>query len=584
MTSYNLTTFLKFRILSSTCLYFALSVLTLSILSGCSGGSSGSETAPVDTIDNPIVDPETVKTACNTVHIVNLSQDSRSGLSCTRGNTREDVADCVEAGIRNALPTACMDSFDIFVPGTAAEHGAWKQFNSMFSRDTGRAYLSLQYQDDDFIDGWQNFDAGMYDQGVIDASTSLKSLLYTVKTRFDGAGVRVFGHSKGSHAVALVADDPDYSRMRFFAFAQPGRTSVDISARSDIKAGKRGSPGYIHKLSANLVGITWANDEVKFYEGSGTNGLLMPEKWGFPGYIWQSSVAGTLPPNFRIDHHNNYGGRYTDGLTENDWKRGEGATTIAFPYCATGNKFAMTSNKECDKTRVVYLPYFWGDAECRDKAFEIMDSGVPGTMHYIGYSGPRAAGCKDNVSTVQASYLLEYNLNLADQDDCRYDMQMSFQGLDIGQDREDGESITVSSTRDTGWTSKSGIVKLPYHMRIYLKASMVEVGSGGIIGDCGHLTAASEGYIKKLEVTFKHPISGTSTTRTLIGLKEGSDYPLLNLDRKNNVAWWNEDDPNDSKDTWDLFYAPVNGGVLMVKGDTDENRKGHFYKWSHLVD
>lgn len=530
---------------------------------------------------------KTSTTTCTTVHIVNLSQDSRTADSCSNGSTPEVVADCVEARIRDRLPPACLGSFDVFVPGTNAEHGAWRQFNAMFQRNTGRAYLSLQYQDDTYIGG-TNFDGALYDQGVIDARASLKSLLYTLQTRFDNPNVRVFGHSKGSHAVALVADEPAYNGMQFFAFAQAGRTALDISARDDIKAGRLGSPGFIHKLSDNLVGITWQNDEVKFYKGSGYSGLLMPEKWGFPGYIWQSTIGGTLPPFFRIDHHNNYGGRYTDGLPGNIWQMGQGTTSNKYPYCATGNKYVWSQQQECIKKDVEYLPYFWGNAECRDKAFEIMDTGVPGTTkYYIGYSGPRAAGCTDNARTVQASYRLEYNLNLADQDDCRYDMQLQFEGINssgLPYTRDSGGSIRVSSTRDTGWTSRTGTVKLPYHMQIYLKASMTDVSSSSILTDCGHLIAASEGYIKKLEVTFTHPITEIRTKRTLIGLKEGSDYPLINLDRKNNVAWWNWNDPNDTRDSWDLFYAPLNGGVLMIKGDTDENRKGHFYKWLHLVD
>ena len=66
---------------------------------------------------------------------------------------------------------------------------------------------------------------------------------------------------------------------------------------------------------------------------------------------------------------------------------------------------------------------------------------------------------------------------------------------------------------------------------------------------------------------------------------EGSDYPWpTKLDRKNNVAWWTYDHPNESKDTWDLFYAPAPWSSLMIKGDTDEDRSGHFYKWLHLID
>lgn len=531
---------------------------------------------------DPVVEPEPAP--CDVVHIVDLSQDERSTHSCVRAGAAPDVADCVARSVRAALPPNCRSAFDVFVPGTAAEHGAWKQFNAMFSRDTGRGYLSLQYQDAEHI-GSSDFDALAYDQGVIDARASLTHLLHALKTRFPDADVSVFGHSKGSHAVSLVADDPAFSDVQFFAFAQPGRTSVDISARGDIRAGRRGTPGYIEKLSPNLVGITWQNDEVKFYTGDGYNGLLMPEKWGFPGYIWQDTVGGTATSKMRIDHHNNYGGRYTDGVANNRWQAGEGATDAAYPYCATGHKSALSDRSECTKQTVDYVPYFWGDAGCRDRAFEMMTASPVGEQHYIGYSGPRAAGCRDDVGTVRASYEMTYRINMADTKDCRYDLQVHFQALN-GRDqpysRPAGGSIRLSSTDDTGWRTARGTVDLPYHTRVRLNASMSELPGWG---DCGHLTAASESYVRSLKVTFDHPVTGARTTRTLIGLGEGKDYPWpLKLDRKNNVAWWKWDDPNDRRDTWDLFYAPAPFSALMIKGDTDEDRRGWFYKWVHVLD
>ena len=459
---------------------------------------------------------------CEQVFIVDLSQDQDTGTSCARAATREAIADCVALEIENALPEACTKSFDVFVPGTAAEHGAWKQFNAMFSRDTGRGYLSLQYRDAEVVEGLGNlFDAASYDQGVIDASTALDLLLYTLKTRFSDDDVRVFGHSKGAHAVALVADDAEFSNMQFFAFAQPGRTSVDISSREDIRAGKRGSPGFIEKLSDNLVGITWQNDEVQYYTGNGTNGLQMPERWSYPGFIWQDSFNGANPLSFRIDHHNNYGGTYTDGVAGNQWREGEGTVEDQYPYCATGNSF-FGSHSECEKKTVSYTPYFWSDSDCRERAFEIMNDGAVGDRHSIGYSGPRGPDCSEANATLVADYELVYRINIGDfqNGDCRYDMEIFLGGRG---DRPDGGRISVSTSQvaDTDWITKRGTIEVPPHMTIRVTATMTDTASG--FNDCGGLSPAqSEGYIQTFKLTFTHPGTGQRRGTSVIGLKEGS--------------------------------------------------------------
>ena len=556
----------------------AITLLLVSLVYACSSdGGDGNDGGDSGSSNN--------QTACTTVHIVNLAQDSKSGLSCALETSDEKIANCVEEEITDAFDSACLGAFDVFVPGTNDENGSWKHFNSMFSRDTGRAYLSLQYQEEP--------KGALYDQGVIDGNNALKSLLYTLRNRFNNADVRIFGHSKGSHIVALVADESDYANMDFFAFAQAGRTSVDIDGIGGLSKGKRGLAGYIHKLSSNLVGITWQNDEVQYYTGVGTNGVLFaPEKWEFPGYVSQDTAGGLLInalfKNFRIDHHTNYGGQFTEGLSQNDIALGEGSTDPRHPYCATGDKFSWL-NPECGLQQVKNFPYFWGNEECRQLAFEAMDIRNTGDRYYIGNSGPRTAGCSDNVGTVQARYRLDYRLDLADQEDCRYDLKLEFQGLNFaGQPyiRGNGGTISVSSAYDTGWTYKTGTVNIPYHTKIYVTAKMVEIGSG-ILHDCGHLTNASESYINKLSVTFTHPGSGERITRTLIGLNEASSYNIfgVKITGKNDVAWEKYNDPNDSKDTWDMFYhSDILHPSVMIKGDTDENRKGYFYKRLHLID
>lgn len=568
--------------------YKILVLWLISMLYACGGGGGGNDgnnddanndNAGNDNGDNNngggTTTPPT-KTVCTTVHIVNLAQNSKSGLSCTSKSTDKKITDCVEKEIKDAIPEACLGAFDVFVPGTNAEDGAWKNFNTLFLRDTSRAYLSLKYQDN-IDDSWK------YDQGVLDATESLKQLLFTLRNRFKDADVRVFGHSKGSHPVALVADDKDYSNMKFFAFAQPGRTNKNIDGSGGVAKGKLGSPGYIHKLSNNLVGITWKNDEVQYYKGIGTSGLTVPEKWGWPGFIFQGSTSGTYTKKSRIDHHDTYGGEYTNGLSENKTENGDGSTSTVYPYCATGNKKAW-DNPLCDKESVKYFPWFWGDDKCRDTVFDIMANKPTGHKRYIGYSGPRASDCSDNFRSITVDYRLDYRIDLADQDDCRYDLKIQFQGLNhSGQPytRPNGGTISVSHSRDTGWTYKEGTVRIPYHTRIYVTAKMVEIGTG-IFGDCGHLTNASESYIKNLDIKFTHPGSKQKTSLVLIGLGEGSSYPWpAKVTGKQNSAWDKYNDPNDSKDTWDMFYA---SSSLMIKGDTDENRKGYFFKPLHLVD
>ena len=521
-------------------------------LVACGGGSDIGSTPPPDdggetTVCNKMFTD-------NDVLIVDLSQNSSSGLACTMTSDREEVASCVEDRIRTKFADTpnCMAAFDVFVPGTNAENGDFKQFTSIMSTTPGRTYLSLQYSDNSDI-----FDAINYDKGVSDASNALNDLLYTLKTRFNKPDIRVFGHSKGSDSTARVSTYNAHADVDFFAFAQPGRTPKTV----------RGTPGNIHKLSDNLVGITWQNDEVKFYNG-GSTGYQVPEIWGFPGYINQTSGGMTVNP-LRIDHHNNYGGDY---IEKNQ------------PYCATGNKAAMVATAECKKQDdVAFVPYFWGNEECTNKAFTMMNNATVGDKHYIGYSGPRADDCKDTVSNIKASYELVYRINIADQDDCKYNMQLSFQGLDFGTNRSNGGNINVSSTRDTSWLTKRGTIELPLHMRLGVSTSMQDV-SGPISKCINYLDAKSESYIDKLNVTFKHPDTGLTVKRTLIGNAEGVEYFYpQKVTGKNNVGWRKQ------SGSWDMHYGippsnPTHGGALMVKGKTGGGYKGNFYKWLHLID
>jgi len=531
-----------------------LAAILTSGLTACGGSGSGSDAGTGDGVNDLSAANgcERIFTP-DDVYIIDLSQHSTTGQSCSDPD-REVLASCVEDRIRAAFADSpsCLAAFDVFVPGTNAENGDYKQFTHIISPLPGRAYVSLQYSDEVTLAG-----AIDYDGGVADASVALDELLYSLKGRFDNPDVRVFGHSKGSDSVAQVSGYFGYDDIEFYAFAQAGRTPSSVL----------GVPGYIHKLSDNLLGITWQNDEVKYYDG-GSTGFQVPEIWGFPGYVNQESGGMTIAPS-RIDHHDNYGGEYSKE---------------SYPYCATGNKSAMSATNECRKQGgVQYHPYFWGDGECTAIAFDMMDTAVVGEKYYIGYSGPRADGCKDTVANIRVSYELVYRMNIADQDDCKYNMSLSFEGLDSGVQRADGGKISVSSTRDTSWVRKTGTVSMPYHMKLKVDAWMQDV-SGSLSKCINYLGARSEGYIDKLKVSFTHPATGEQVTRTLIGNAEGIEYFWpQKVTGKNNVAWRKQ------SGNWDMHYGIpptdlTHAGALMIKGETGGGYSGSFYKWLHLVD
>jgi len=203
--------------------------------------------------------------------------------------------------------------------------------------------------------------------------------------------VHVFGHSKGSHAVALTAMNgiENHKYAKYFAFGQPGRTAVRMNNYSPPTA--LGTPGYIEKLSENLVGITWENDEVQYFKGGEffpRSGLAVPETFGFPGIINDRSPNGTASLNSRIDHHKNYGGTF-----ERD---------------------------------VQFYPYFWGNQDCIQSAFDVMNTGAtptdgqPGERRHIGSSEPRE-NCVYDRSTpplIPVTAELSYLVDLKDPADC----------------------------------------------------------------------------------------------------------------------------------------------------------------------
>lgn len=520
------------------------------------------------------------------VMIVNLSQDAvdiATGNTCVSRLNPGSIESCIADEIEAALPSDCDKRFDVYVPGTNQEHGAWKQFNHIFRSNTNRAKLSLRYEDVRTIeDDIGLLDPAKYDRGVADARASLIHLLNALEERFIPVEVRVFGHSKGSHSVALVA--PLYenaAHMAFYAFAQPGRTDRDIESFSATpRRGRLGREGYIEKLSTNLVGINFSNDEVRLYRGDdGAAPAVLPERWDFPGFIWQDDAGASPIGRYRIDHHNNYGGDYTDGgNSENAWRDGQGTVGDTYPYCATGSAAAWGEN-ECDETRVRLRPHFWGSPACEAQAYRMMALGAVGERYAIGYSGPREPGtCHQANLFVEADYEIYIRWNLPDQN-CRFDIDVAFEDLASGKET-DRFSYEGSVDNENEWFSESGTVIVPIHMQLKLKGELIDRNNDGLFPDC-ESAFESEAYINYLTLSFTHPSSGEQITRTIMGLDEGAFNPTV-LDGDNDIAW---EQPDRSSEDLNLYSSTLGTGVsLKIEGPTDEGHEGNFQKRVHLIE
>lgn len=518
------------------------------------------------------------------VMIVNLSRDEidiNNGETCVAQGSAAAIEQCIADEIEAALPPGCDKRFDIFVPGTNAEHGAWRQFNHLFRRNTNRAKLSLRYEDIRVIESWIGFlDPAKYDQGVADARASLINLLDALQGRFSPDQVRVYGHSKGSHSVALVAQDyENRAHMEFYAFAQPGRTDREIGNGTGEIRGRLGAMGTIEKLSPNLVGITFLNDEVRLYRGNdGSAPLLVPERWDNPGFIWQDNLGGAATGSYRIDHHNSYGGDYTDGGNGADsWRDGKGTVGNNLPYCATGDQFAW-SEPECQERQVRQRPYFWGTPECEAAAYRMMALGNIGDQYDIGYSGPRRPGtCHQANLVINVDYEIRVRWNLPDRN-CRFDVNVAFEDLASG--RITGRLDFDGSVDDEDeWNIETGSVNVPIHMNLKLRGILIDRNDDGFLPDCESLLE-SEFYFDYLTLNFTHPASGERVSRTIMGLDEGSgNVTILNGD--NNVAWVQ---PNLANEELSLYREGLLGGVLKIEGRTNTGNEGNIRKRVHLIE
>lgn len=513
--------------------------------------------------------------------IANLSQDEidkNNPAVCTSRSSDAAIVSCIREQLRAGLPARCQTAVDVFVPGTSAEFGAWKQFNAMFNQDNDRGHVSLQYEDSrEAENDLQDIDLVKYDQGVIDARESLVHLLRALR-QLGATSIRVFGHSKGSHSVALVADISEFSNVQFYAFAQPGRTSVpiaDVIAQESFPAGKRGSPGNIQKLSSNLVGITYRNDEVADYTGSATNGFASPERWEFPGWIREDRTSGANPLKSRIDHHNNYGGSFVDGLADNRWRLGEGSISDWFPYCATGDKIAWDSS-ECQKRPFRFVPYFWGSPECRDIAFGMMANGSVGDRYNIGYSGPRASGsCRQGNGRVTATVTMRYRYDVPDKD-CTHRTRIAF--FDLTGTYLNRFEVNGTQENDETWRTATATLSVPLHMSLRVETALLEQPG---FGSCAGIFE-SELWIEWLRVRFTHPATGERRTRTIVGFREGRGADLLaqDLDRFENVAWTQ---PNKRNEDFVMEYSAFYDSI-KIEGEADAGHVGNFRKRVHLID
>ncbi|MEM1410277.1 MAG: hypothetical protein AAGG79_05975 [Pseudomonadota bacterium] len=484
------------------------------------------------------------------------------------------------------LPQACKTNIDLYVPGTNAEDGSWKQFNHMFGKANGRGHLVLRYGEATL------FDAGLYDKSVEEAYEALSHALLVIKGSLKPKDVDVFGHSKGAHAVALAAQHKSsaVNYAQFFAFAQPGRTNVDIDKSGHMRAAKLGKAGYVEKLSNNLVGITFSNDEVYQFKGVGSSGLVMPESWAFPGNINTTRATGTLKAwAIRIDHHNNYGGLYTDGKPGTDPLAGEGSPKANFPYCATGSKKSLKITEwwGCSKRAYTYVPWFWGNKQCEALAYSVM-AGQVGRRERIGASGPRGPGCKEAGAGTKVSFRVKYQIDVPDAKDCDYKLSMRIQSPDGKTTYTTFFKKTFDESTSGGWKfntseknfkaySKNAVI--PNSFRLRFDAKMTEDEG---FGDCQGVTTA-RALIRYVKLRYKHPITGQQVTEYIVrGGEEGDSYPLQRITGDENVAWRRKDSGK-RQDTWDLYWDKSDR-ALKISGMANDGQHGSFYKQVYLMD
>ncbi len=502
------------------------------------------------------------------VYIINVRHDGL-GDSCFAKPKNLEVQ-CVLDRLEKHLPN-CVEALDIFVPGTNQEDGNYKQFTSMFGENRGRGRVSIMYENATL------WDAATYDQSVINGTHALKLVLSALESSpYDKKDVRVFGHSKGAHIVAHVSSVyTTRNWVRFWAFAVPGRTRVPISRMFGDFTGPVGKAGYIEKASDNLVTATWLNDEVRLYTGKKHNGVMSPQAFEYPGRINDEGTrGGELIPN-RMDHHNNYGGEYTE---------------MSCPFYATGDDRVYddlsTGSKpglSCNKKRVTFKPWFWGNEGCRSLALGAMEE-KEGTRYFIGPSGPRRANCRP-ASPIDMTVSMRYTMQ-------RNAFSKNSIGFEVWfHDYEKPKAPAIAKLKppnakkkQKGWKDFKRTVRLPYSFTVRLKPK-----------DFGGNKVDNTIHIAWMRARFRNPVTGKKITRYIIGPQWDGDgaTPFEGQDHAKSLAGakkagWNKDKKDTSN--WDIFKSQEIAGrppkryeSLKLMGDGNDGQEG-FYKYISLVD
>ena len=511
--------------------------------------------------------------ACTAAPVVlNLQSNGLKKGDCFKKDV-EDVDQCIWDEIKDDLEKCqTEDNFpgvDIYVPGTNSEDGDYKQFTSLHDMHAdGRLTISLKYQ----AGHWVN--AISYKDGVGDASNALRNLLQSIKIKSDLTDVRVFGHSKGSHAVAVVSmsENDNHNYAKFFAIGQPGRT--DEKMGDNIPAAPLGTPGYIHKLSDNLIGITWQNDEVHHYDG-GLGGA--PESWQIPGLAnpgWLTGVqkpGGTLSTRYRIDHHEMYGGDYIEK---------------SYPHCVAGSRFSWSRDENCKEKDVAYKPYFWGNQSCHDAAMEMMampEQTTDNSKRFIGNSEPRDACVFEDGNTPNKIFIKEavvrYKYNIPDKH-CKVNAVFEFLpgGANIGWEIASPRLSVTELNHMYSFTTKiKRNFEVPNYMRLKVRTHVTRKEDSN--RPC-KFAAPVQIKIEYLKLTFDHPGTGEEKTQYIIRGKYEGDGLVGKITGQNNVAWQRKDLKH-KHDDMDMFNT---AGTIKISSAAVAGKRGVFYKDLHLID
>ncbi len=505
--------------------------------------------------------------------VLNVRADTNKSESCLNDN---DISQCISDKINDYYSSAnsCLRAIDIFVPGTSTEDGTYNHFNYMFSQENNRAHISIKYENG------TKWDAALYDKSVINGVEATKAVLNAIKDKIDDEveEVRIFGHSKGAHIISHLSKlFKESDQFKFWAFAQPGRTAVDITnSDSHDYTGPLGDPGYIHKHNNNLVTINWLNDEVKLYTGKNHNGAMVPQAWEYPGYINDRRTRRGNMVDFRIDHHDTYGG--DSELVSLDKLKTDAR------YKATGDDSAFGPS-----LKKQYKPYFWGDETCRELAWEAMDS--DSFKHEIATSGPRGEECKPrSKQTVRFKmrYLMQRNNTKND-----IDFRVAFDTYN--EDGAGEEFLTINVPRaqksQRKWQDLEKTIQLPDSFN--LRIQPLDPDGNTKADNTIHIAYIRISGIK--DPTSKRPANLTSQyiigpmSGPIIGAFEGQDHQK-SLAGAIKSGW--KKHPDD-KSNWKIYKSreraklPTNDKktyeTLKFKGNGNDGQEG-FYKPVSLVD